>query len=228
MAERGHSYTFFDEKGEPIGVHMPKCSYCDLCGRNAVNVKAGASIRDESGSFTVVCWDCFRFLRFVDVMLGKSELLKQTVAYSVEEVTDVLRHTGLPEHIQLCDLIYAIRNGIGFPIHDVLEDFDHNETLAVEVVRSAQRYLLKHGSKRLILAELVNQEKMKHCEVQQRHLPSDKLQQLITCDNCCKRMQQRLCCGRCKLGVYCSKDCQKAHWRLHKPYCLDIKELSVP
>ena len=28
-----------------------------------------------------------------------------------------------------------------------------------------------------------------------------------------------LCCDRCRAIVYCSPECQKAHWPLHKLYC---------
>ena len=26
-------------------------------------------------------------------------------------------------------------------------------------------------------------------------------------------------CGRCKKVYYCNKECQKAHWKIHKPVC---------
>ncbi|PPQ96108.1 hypothetical protein CVT26_004742 [Gymnopilus dilepis] len=31
----------------------------------------------------------------------------------------------------------------------------------------------------------------------------------------------KLTCGQCKLLSYCSKDCQRSHWRYHKPSCKD-------
>jgi hypothetical protein len=43
------------------------------------------------------------------------------------------------------------------------------------------------------------------------------------CSNCKKgsmdRGQKLLLCGRCKKSQYCSKDCQKADWKSHKPDC---------
>ena len=27
-------------------------------------------------------------------------------------------------------------------------------------------------------------------------------------------------CARCKVAVYCTQDCQKAHWKTHKPSCI--------
>ncbi|KAL3151219.1 hypothetical protein ABBQ38_013060 [Trebouxia sp. C0009 RCD-2024] len=30
-------------------------------------------------------------------------------------------------------------------------------------------------------------------------------------------------CSRCKQAIYCSTDCQKAHWKLHKPQCKEAK-----
>jgi hypothetical protein len=29
-------------------------------------------------------------------------------------------------------------------------------------------------------------------------------------------------CGKCKLAVYCSVACQKAHWKIHKPLCVQM------
>lgn len=31
-------------------------------------------------------------------------------------------------------------------------------------------------------------------------------------------------CSRCKLAYYCSRGCQKSHWKKHKPRCLPVKE----
>ncbi|KAK7707763.1 hypothetical protein SLS63_013683 [Diaporthe eres] len=30
-------------------------------------------------------------------------------------------------------------------------------------------------------------------------------------------------CARCKVASYCGQDCQKAHWKAHKPSCFDHK-----
>jgi hypothetical protein len=35
----------------------------------------------------------------------------------------------------------------------------------------------------------------------------------------CHKPSATASCSRCKLVFYCSKDCQKAQWRLHKVYC---------
>ncbi|KAI0648661.1 hypothetical protein C8Q79DRAFT_904985, partial [Trametes meyenii] len=41
------------------------------------------------------------------------------------------------------------------------------------------------------------------------------------CDNCFASKQERtlLACSECKSALYCSRECQKAHWRAHKPLC---------
>lgn len=227
MAECDHNIVFLDERGEPVGGLISKRSYCDLCGRTALNVKAGASVRDDTGCFTVLCWDCFALVMLVDAQLDKSEWCQQNSRrrYCADEVINVMSAMHLPEHIPFSNLIVAIRCGIGFPVHKVLEEFDHNETLAAELVRSSQRYFLKHGTKRMISAELINGHMLQMNESEQKCFSSAELQQFISCDNCCKRMQHRLRCGRCKLALYCNRDCQRAHWSLHKPYCLDIRKL---
>jgi hypothetical protein len=44
---------------------------------------------------------------------------------------------------------------------------------------------------------------------------------LRLCDNaaCRERMQGPLVCARCKTAAYCSKACQTAAWKTHKPEC---------
>ena len=43
---------------------------------------------------------------------------------------------------------------------------------------------------------------------------------LSTCSNCRRRLEQRLCCSKCRTVEYCSADCQRAHWKSgHKDEC---------
>mmetsp|Transcript_5112 Transcript_5112/g.7909 ORF Transcript_5112/g.7909 Transcript_5112/m.7909 type:complete len:175 (-) Transcript_5112:62-586(-) len=44
-----------------------------------------------------------------------------------------------------------------------------------------------------------------------------------TCDNCRKETGKHVC-SSCKKAVYCSKECQRIHWRLHKPNCKSTSE----
>ncbi|KAJ7470132.1 hypothetical protein B0H11DRAFT_2041503 [Mycena galericulata] len=46
------------------------------------------------------------------------------------------------------------------------------------------------------------------------------------CENCTvRRMDLRRCAG-CGIVRYCSKECQKAHWKEHKPHCVLNAEMS--
>ncbi|KAJ7661755.1 hypothetical protein B0H17DRAFT_1093865 [Mycena rosella] len=46
------------------------------------------------------------------------------------------------------------------------------------------------------------------------------------CENCTvNRIDLRRCAG-CSVVRYCSKECQKAHWKAHKPYCVSNAELA--
>ena len=39
---------------------------------------------------------------------------------------------------------------------------------------------------------------------------------------------QLMSCGRCRMKWYCSRACQKAHWKLgHKLYCVQVSLLSL-
>ncbi len=33
-------------------------------------------------------------------------------------------------------------------------------------------------------------------------------------------------CAECRIAKYCNAECQKSHWRAHKPRCLEVKELK--
>ncbi|KAJ7263337.1 hypothetical protein C8J57DRAFT_1333349 [Mycena rebaudengoi] len=35
-------------------------------------------------------------------------------------------------------------------------------------------------------------------------------------------------CGGCRVARYCSTECQKKHWKMHKPGCQDIRASLVP
>ncbi|KAI1375845.1 hypothetical protein F4677DRAFT_420984 [Hypoxylon crocopeplum] len=37
-----------------------------------------------------------------------------------------------------------------------------------------------------------------------------------------------MACGGCKLAWYCNKECQIAHWGLHKPYCIGLRKPGPP
>ena len=39
--------------------------------------------------------------------------------------------------------------------------------------------------------------------------------------------RRRFKCARCTELYYCSPECQKAHWKVHKSYCLDYKTTSI-
>ncbi|KAJ6502797.1 hypothetical protein C8R47DRAFT_1193113 [Mycena vitilis] len=46
------------------------------------------------------------------------------------------------------------------------------------------------------------------------------------CENCITMRSNLRRCAQCGLTRYCSKECQKAHWKTHKPYCM-LNVLSV-
>jgi len=44
---------------------------------------------------------------------------------------------------------------------------------------------------------------------------------ITRCHKCFKEdaMESFMVCSRCKIAYYCSEECQKAHWKLHKKLC---------
>jgi hypothetical protein len=45
-----------------------------------------------------------------------------------------------------------------------------------------------------------------------------KLEQIMICEKCLKEAAT-MSCSRCKCGYYCSAECQKADWNVHKNFC---------
>jgi hypothetical protein len=60
--------------------------------------------------------------------------------------------------------------------------------------------------------------------------PSAKRDQTVdpyTCSYCRKTGTQMLpACARCKKQAYCSKECQKIHWKAHKKECVPVETLD--
>jgi hypothetical protein len=49
---------------------------------------------------------------------------------------------------------------------------------------------------------------------------SDSLRGCAQCGAMKKKNEGRYpACGRCRMVNYCSKECQRAHWKMHKPFC---------
>ena len=51
---------------------------------------------------------------------------------------------------------------------------------------------------------------------------------LLSCASCSLEKTNLLKCSRCKSVFYCSKECQKLHWKAHKPICQPIQKLPTP
>jgi uncharacterized protein (DUF39 family) len=48
-----------------------------------------------------------------------------------------------------------------------------------------------------------------------------------SCDQFEKRKGKYLTCGQCRKVIYCSKDCQRAHWKAgHKQECPELKKMA--
>ena len=47
------------------------------------------------------------------------------------------------------------------------------------------------------------------------------------CLNCLKEAEIDLRCTKCKVGIYCQKNCQVAHWPTHKSICKEIVKLKT-
>jgi hypothetical protein len=47
----------------------------------------------------------------------------------------------------------------------------------------------------------------------------DSVATTATCDNCGARSEAVKFCAACRMTKYCSRECQKNHWRVHKHHC---------
>jgi hypothetical protein len=59
----------------------------------------------------------------------------------------------------------------------------------------------------------------------------DRPKKRTYCQNCGKSKQkdgvaQLMSCGKCKLTVYCSKECQRTNWKEHRLLCKDIVKVN--
>ena len=50
-----------------------------------------------------------------------------------------------------------------------------------------------------------------------------KVRQCGHCHRSAKGESDLLRCGRCQIAYYCNKECQTAHWTLHKRFCIKVK-----
>ena len=46
------------------------------------------------------------------------------------------------------------------------------------------------------------------------------------CHSCGKIDNGLLVCVKCKIAMYCDKECQRAHWKVHKGLCPDMTTLK--
>lgn len=57
----------------------------------------------------------------------------------------------------------------------------------------------------------------KECKQHIKHITDDIR---FRCNNCHKKGDTKMkVCGGCKTIRYCSAECQKVHWKKHKPFC---------
>ncbi|KAJ6534446.1 hypothetical protein DFH09DRAFT_121009 [Mycena vulgaris] len=47
------------------------------------------------------------------------------------------------------------------------------------------------------------------------------------CSNCVRNLSDLRRCGGCAKTIYCSKECQRAHWKEHKPHCKRNADLTT-
>ncbi|KAJ8611972.1 hypothetical protein CTAYLR_004359 [Chrysophaeum taylorii] len=50
----------------------------------------------------------------------------------------------------------------------------------------------------------------------------------LACGACFERVEidRAVGCGRCGAVAYCGRDCQRSHWRFHRPYCEELREAA--
>jgi hypothetical protein len=44
-----------------------------------------------------------------------------------------------------------------------------------------------------------------------------------TCTECQSKLKKKRCCADCNLISYCSRECQRKNWKMHRPFCESMK-----
>ena len=77
---------------------------------------------------------------------------------------------------------------------------------------------LREGYKSRISGHVLNVVEGIKIELKEMVIPTDN-NDLKQCAFCNKQLHKLLRCGRCKKVYYCSVQCQKPHWKIHKKIC---------
>ena len=75
----------------------------------------------------------------------------------------------------------------------------HNGSVATVLSANSQRYTVKLDS-----GVVLRLERESLC---------------VLCTGCARQSDEARACGKCVAAWYCSVECQRAHWRTHKPAC---------
>jgi tetratricopeptide (TPR) repeat protein len=104
------------------------------------------------------------------------------------------RHTGAARAGESCLIL-----GARVVLRGLVASKQHNGSVATVLSANAQRYTVQPDSGVAL--------KLKRPSI------------CVLCTGCARQSDAARACGRCMAAWYCSVECQRAHWRTHKPAC---------
>lgn len=215
---------------------------CDICCRVTQQLKGGSVSTTQDGDITYLCNDCTSFAERVHELLSNAEGSPSNAFTHESTVGDedgkfektfssipgvgfihpfrranaAVRLAGTHDKLPMFQAVKCVMMGIGVHYTQLMK-FDDTKTLAQNIcvykqmqrdkgLRQVEKFLSNGRQLRLFVSKQNGRE----------------IGLKYECRQCFKVMDKRKNCSRCKTVYYCSRDCQVAHWPIHKRECVEI------
>lgn len=171
---------------------------------------------------------CLKAVRLtIDTLIQKNSLITRLeLTKEIEKITESISMlTGhLSGALRICNLIDLSSKNSAIKRIVMFADSDEAPTIAQQL----------HLSLRYTVTDIAFSNDAVNNNGAKFIIPEDNLDLITnqvmentcaTSNYClmCTKDNATSCCSLCKKAWYCSKDCQKKHWLIHKDYCAKVK-----